>query len=358
MPGHSGKSSSGGPAETGGDPEVVDQLLAQLGRRPRVELEPHDVAEAPPAQLGLHRLQEVVGLVVDLEVGVARHAERRGLLDLHSGEERSQVCGDQLLERQVATAVPDRPEARQHLGHLDAREAAIAGERIAYEHAEREREVRDVGERPSWPDGERRQHGEDHAQEGGGELGALAVVAVGERDDLHAAARELGHQLLEDAALLVHEPVGALGDLVEHLGERELTRCRPPPGACAGVLEQPGDPHHVELVEVGREDRQVAHPLEQRHLLVARELEHAAVELDPGELAVEQSRLLARGASARTRDARAARHQPAFAIRRSARGRSSQRSSPVGRSIRATPPLGIATWAPARSCTSAEKSGS
>ena len=42
---------------------------------PALDLEPHDLAEAPAAQLGLDGLQQVVGLVGDLEVGVARDAE-------------------------------------------------------------------------------------------------------------------------------------------------------------------------------------------------------------------------------------------------------------------------------------------
>ena len=40
------------------------------------DLEPHDVAEAPPAQLRLDGAQQVVVALLDLEVGVARDAER------------------------------------------------------------------------------------------------------------------------------------------------------------------------------------------------------------------------------------------------------------------------------------------
>ena len=53
----------------------VDQVLAQLGVHVGAHLEPHDLAEAAPAQLVLHGAQQVVGLVGDREVGVARHAE-------------------------------------------------------------------------------------------------------------------------------------------------------------------------------------------------------------------------------------------------------------------------------------------
>ena len=49
-----------------------------------------------------------------------------------------------------------------------------------------------------------------------------------------------------------------------------------------------GDPHHEELVEVGGEDRQEAHPLQQREAGVLGELEHPAVEVQPGDLAVQE----------------------------------------------------------------------
>ena len=58
---------------------------------PRADLEPHDLAETAPAQLVLDRLQQVVGVVGDLEVGVAGHAEHVVVDDLHAREERVEV---------------------------------------------------------------------------------------------------------------------------------------------------------------------------------------------------------------------------------------------------------------------------
>ncbi len=45
------------------EPQRADQLVAQLLVHPGGDLQPHDLAEAAPAQLVLDRLQEVVGLV-------------------------------------------------------------------------------------------------------------------------------------------------------------------------------------------------------------------------------------------------------------------------------------------------------
>jgi hypothetical protein len=46
------------------------------------------------------------------------------------------------------------------------------------------------------------------------------------------------------------------------------------------------DAHHEELVEVGPEDRQELRAFEQGDVLVLGQLEHALVEVEPGELAV------------------------------------------------------------------------
>jgi hypothetical protein len=75
-------------------------------------------------------------------------------------------------------------------------------------------------------------------------------------------------------------------DLVERLGRRAAVEQRP---LDAGVdpIVQAGDTDHEELVGVAREDRRELDPLEQRHVRVLGELEHALVELRRGELPVE-----------------------------------------------------------------------
>ena len=50
---------------------------------------------------------------------------------------------------------------------------------------------------------------------------------------------------------------------------------------------QPGHPDHEELIQVGREDGQEPHALQQRHRLVLGELEHAFVESEPAFLPVQ-----------------------------------------------------------------------
>ena len=64
--------------------------------------------------------------------------------------------------------------------------------------------------------------------------------------------------------------------------------------ALANLAGKAGDADHEELVEIGRRDRQEAHTLEQRMVRVLRFLEHAPVELQPGEFAVDEAVRIAR----------------------------------------------------------------
>ena len=143
------------------DTERLDQQLAQVGVHGRAQLEPDDLSEAPPPQLVLDGLEQVVGLVGDGEVGVAGDPEGVVAKDLHPGKELAEVAGDDHLQRHERAAV-EPEEARHHLlGHLHAREGLAAGDRVAEPDSQRQRQVRDVGEGPARPNGERREDGED-----------------------------------------------------------------------------------------------------------------------------------------------------------------------------------------------------
>ena len=252
-----------------------------------VDLEAHDLAEAPPAQLGLDRAQQVVGLVGDVEVGVARDAEEAVVDDLHPGEERVQVGRDELLERDERRALARLDEAGQHLlGHLDAGEGRHLRLRVAHEDRERQREVGDVGERAPETDRQRREDREDLAPEALVERVALLGADLVHPDDADAVlGQRRAHLVLRAARLALVEVEDALAQLVDDL------RRRAPVGA--GVVEpgvdlvvQPGDADGEELVEVGGEDGQELQALHQRHVVLLGQLEHARVELQPGQLAV------------------------------------------------------------------------
>ncbi len=136
-----------------------------LRGRGRADLDADDIAEAASPELRLHGFEQVVGVVRDLEVGVARDAEDRTLLDRHSWKEGRQEVRDDLLERNQQAASGEVEEARQPFRDLDPREALLARVGIGREDGEREREPGDVRERLARADGERREHGVDLAGE-------------------------------------------------------------------------------------------------------------------------------------------------------------------------------------------------
>ncbi len=114
-------------------------------------------------------------------------------------------------------------------------------------------------------------------------LARLELVPVDERDALRGERRL--HVVGEDARVAVHELVRALADRVEHLARRQARGGRDRDARRHAALEA-GDADHEELVQVGREDREEPHPLQQRLARVLRELEHALVEREPAQLAV------------------------------------------------------------------------
>ena len=283
-----------------GDAQQLDQLRAQARRAARADLDAHDLAEAPPAQLVLDGLQQVGGVVGHLQVGVARHPEDVALDDLHAREERIEMVGDHVLERdqhglaldrRAQPVAPEHEKPGQDLSRdLDAREHGLIGDRVAHEHREAERQVGDVRERPARRDRERRQRGEDHALEVPGQLRALSIVELVDADERDPVLGQLRTQrALEAGAQPAAQPEHALADLGDRLRGREAVLAGSL-DARVDLVVQARDADHVVLVEVGRVDRAELRPLEQRRRLVLGELQDAVVEVQPGQLAVDVQR--------------------------------------------------------------------
>ncbi len=178
-------------------------------------------------------------------------------------------------------------EARHVLGqrHQAGQHAAV---RLAVQpECHRVAEIRNERERVQRVDGDGGEDREDLLVE---ELVRPGAVGVGqlvevEHDDV------LGAQLLVQlgpAALLVdHQRARPLQHRVDLLAGRHAVGARRLDADPALALEA-GDAHHEELVDVGRRDRQEAHPLQKRVAVVHRLLEHALVEGEPRQLAVDE----------------------------------------------------------------------
>jgi hypothetical protein len=258
---------------------LVDGLL---------DLQTYGRAELAPQQLLLQRLEQVLRVVLlDLEVLVAGHPERVVRDQLHAGEQQVEVGGDDLLERHEPAGVGLHP-AVDDGRHLDAGEVVLAGVGVAHDEREVEREARDVRERVRRVDRERRQDREDAIAVERAELLLLGRPQRVPVQQLDALVGERRHELVVvGLGVLHHEVLTGLQAAGQHVTGVEPARRRERHAGGDAPLEA-GDPHHEELVEVAREDGHEAYALEQGERLVLGQLQHAGVEGDPRQLAIEE----------------------------------------------------------------------
>ena len=255
-----------------------------------VDLESHRVPELRASmQDRLDRLQEVLVLVVELEVGVAGHPERHPVQELHPGEEPVEVGGDHLLEGNEPEPVGQRHEPREERRDLDAGEALPARLGVADDDRQVQRQVRDIRKRVRRVD---RQRGEDRVHvllERRLQLAAVGVVEVVPALEADPRLLEPGRDVLgEDRGLTLDEGSHLLADGADRLERVEAVR-RPGADARRDLLLQTRDANLEELVEVHREDGQELGPFEQRTCRILGEREHPRVEVEPGELAVQKA---------------------------------------------------------------------
>ena len=107
-------------------------------------------------------------------------------------------------------------------------------------------------------------------------------------DDLDAFGAQQVHQAVEAFLLVLLQAADLQQQLVELLLGRAAVRALGG-DAFADLAGEAGDADHEELVEIGCRDRQEADALEQRMARILRFLEHAPVELQPRELAVDEA---------------------------------------------------------------------
>src|SRR6185437_15054917 len=273
--------------------ELPQQELHDVGRAVLRGLEPHRRPVAPMRELALERAAQVIDLfLVDEKIAVAGDPELVTADDLNPGEELlDERLHDAGEEHEGAPALLDghRHDARQRAGRLHDGELAVAAERVlalqAYDEVETL--VLDAGERARRIETQRTQHRLHLVLEILLEPTPRLrrpVVAAEQRD---LALRERRQQdLVEATILLGHEAGGALVNGRELLLERQAIGRERARAQLEQLLEA-GDPDLEELIEIARGDKEEAQPLEQRHRLVEGLREHAAVELEEGQLAVE-----------------------------------------------------------------------
>ena len=138
-------------------------------------------------------------------------------------------------------------------------------------------------------DGERRQDREDALDECRRQLGARLLGDLAPPQHLDPRAGELALEVPgEDPGVASGKPGGTFGDQLEL--RRGVEAIRREEARCGELLAPKGrHANLVELVEVAGEDRQELDALEERKRGVLREGEHALVEVEPGQLPVQEA---------------------------------------------------------------------
>src|SRR5579862_42390 len=112
--------------------ELASQEVDKLCRCASLDLEAHDVREPATGELRLDRLEEVICIVGDREVGIAGHAEDGSADDLFCAEERRQEVHNRVFEEHEPSA-PDRYESPEPARNVHPDEAGLVSEGLAYD---------------------------------------------------------------------------------------------------------------------------------------------------------------------------------------------------------------------------------
>ncbi len=277
--------------------ELRAQELPDVLRAAVFDLETDRRAETAAAQVVGHAPEQVAGLVLpDLDVGVARDAEGRSAQDLHPGKQAVEIGLDELLEQdeleRLARGPGHRDEPRQRSRDLDPREGGRLLLLVLELDGERQGQIGDERKRVRGIESEGRQDREDHAFEVSREFLAALGLDLVPGQDPDAGLGEARPQLVpEEAHRLARVAVHDLADRLQLLGRGEAVRAALRDRRFE-LLVEARDPDHEELVEVGVKDREELHPFEERPARIERLFEHAAVERQPGNLAIEVERMV------------------------------------------------------------------
>ena len=247
----------------GGRQRVLHEA-AQLLRHLGVDLEPDHRPAAAALQRGLEQADEVFGLFLDFELGVADDAEGALAVEIVAGEQAVDEQAGHLLQRDQAHHLAlgrQADEAVDLAGHADQRVHLLAVGGARELERDGEAEARDEREGVGRIDRQRRQQREHVVEEivldpGPLRLGDLLAVDqhdadVGERAAQVGPDRLLVGGELRDGAVDQHELLGRRQAVGAALGD-----------ALADLRLDAGDADHEELVEVIRRNRQESHPLQ------------------------------------------------------------------------------------------------
>ena len=265
--------------------------------RAGLDLQPHRVALAAVVQFHADGLKQRPRLfLLEIEVGVARHAERRRSKHLVAAIHAGQVLRDQVLQQQViVTAIArgqphkarQRARHRHHAQHLRAGAAPLGPQ----QQRQAESLVQHARKRMRRVDRDRRQQRIDLALKIAAGKFARVLAELVPFQQTNALLAQLRQQVIVPAAVLRGHKAVNLGS---ELGKRLFGAQAVVAGLAVSVLDalhQPGLADFDVLVEIRPRDGEKLHALQQRIRWVFSLLQHAPVELHPGVVPAIEKRL-------------------------------------------------------------------
>jgi len=263
--------------------------LAHLVGDLALQLRAHRLEPSPAAQQALHHGAQVrIAAVHDVahgDVGAARHAQYGRLTHAPLTEEqRRKVRHQRRCERELLYPVDRQAEEFRQLGRRDqSRTAALARE--AHEHVllavaqKRQRVLRVEHLRAQ----QRTQRVKAPPQQH-----LVRLIKPVEVEDLDALLCQRRRHLAPERGKVFLLPRRLRVDRAQLLTRREPRDGLRVPRLQQRTVKQAADAHHIKFIQIRAVDRQKLQPLIDRQRLVGRLRQHAAVELQPAQLAVEK----------------------------------------------------------------------
>ncbi len=232
---------------------------------------------------------QILGLFLNLDLAVAQHAKHALSHDRETREQLVEKQRDHLFDGQETD--PVSRQAHEAIDRWRDQDQCLQPGGIGYSFEFEDQAKAAIGnkrKRMGRVDRQRRQHREDLRHESIFEPGVIARSENGRIDDRDAGFVELSAQGQPDNLLIGHQLACPPLDLLELLrGGQPVLAQRLYAGKMLAF--EPGHPHHVELVEIVRRDRQETEPFEQRMAQVVSLGENTLVEGEPGELPIDKA---------------------------------------------------------------------
>ena len=169
--------------------QFAHNRFAQRLRSASRDRQAHDFTPTPPFERHLEFPHEVFGLILDLDIAVAQHAEPEMVAQLVAGKQPVEMQQEHVLKEQepLCTVATGQGHEPRHL-RRDRQKGLQSGAILASFQLQREAVsvVRDKRERVCRINGQRRQHREDLVEEDVLEMGQIIGIQIVARQDRDA----------------------------------------------------------------------------------------------------------------------------------------------------------------------------